>query len=182
LKNTEKEYSIFPHIAEEGLGYNNFPFKKAEQLKRLDPDITSRIISDERGDTTLSNKSNWLKFLAWIKQDIDTGSKFFYKTNTIPPVYRAVVFTHGHFLIHNLHIKPVENNDVIYAKIDVANKNIVETKKLTNFSFPKELKSDITGCRIKSALGLLNPFGKKTRKGGRRKNRTRKHMYRQVLN
>jgi broad specificity phosphatase PhoE len=173
MENTDLKYSIFPHIAEQGRGYDNFPFaqeKQKEFINKLNPDITPRIEHDARGITDASHKSNWDMFLTWIHTMSDMErSKFFHKTEK--GVYRAVVFTHGHFINHNLNLENVQNNDVIFTRIDAANKKILVREKLTEFSFPKELKSDVSSCRIKSAVALLNPYGGKTRRRVQRKSR-----------
>lgn len=173
MEKTDLKYSVFPHIAEEGRGYDNFPFaqeKQKEFINKLNPDITPRIEHDARGITDASHKSNWNMFLTWIHTMPDAErNKFFFKTDK--GVYRAIVFTHGHFIKHNLNLEDVQNNDVIFTRIDAANKKILVCEKLTDFSFPKELKSDVSTCRIKSGLALINPFIGKTRRRIQRKNR-----------
>jgi broad specificity phosphatase PhoE len=177
MEGTDIKYSIFPHSSEEGRGYDNSPFpqeKQIEFLNRLNPDIRRHIEYDQRGITDVSHKSNWDMFLTWIHtMPDDERSKFFFKTTNEMgvPVYRAIVFTHGHFIKHNLHLEDVENNDIIFTRIDAANKKILLREKLTNFSFPRELKSDVSTCRIKSAFGLINPVVGTTRRRVKRKNR-----------
>ena len=179
MEHTDLKYSIFPHIAEKGLGSNNSPMGWDAQKKALEkkiPHVGDRLHQDLRGK--LTHKSNWSYFLKWItdlsEKDRET---LFHKTED--GKYRAVVFTHGHFLRDNLHIKSVENNDIIYTQINATTQTIEEKHKLTEYTVPEDLHT-ADGCRIKKALDLLNPFlsrGTRRQRQRQRQRQTRRKPY-----
>jgi len=182
--NDALKYSIFRHVAEEGVGANNSPMDPEPQKDALEkriPTIRDRIRRDFRGQTDLRHKSNWSMFLEWIvdmaQYDRDV---LFHKTETADgTVYRAVLFTHGNFMRHNLDVKTVNNNDIVFARINAAAKHIDEKHKVTDYGKPDPGNS-IEGCRIKRAIDLINPFlarERKTRRQRQRQRQTRKQRH-----
>ena len=176
LKGTDTKYTIFPHVAEEGITPDNFPLSAEKQLRilgpprldrpgspprldrpgsppRLDrpggPSVRGHLHEDLRGSTNLENKSNWPKFLAWLEKH-DGPS-------------RIVLFTHGRSIRTALKIpssqKP-HNNDIYYVKVNTETGVILEKKKLTEFPEPPV---SVKGCRISTVSQYIT--------GGTRKNR-----------
>jgi len=135
LRGTETKYTIFPHVAEEGITSNNFPLPSEKQAHLLGPSVRGHLRKDLRGSTTLANKSNWSKFLAWLQ-----------KQEGVPP--RVVLFTHGHFIRTALKLPSAQkphNNDIYYVKLDTETGHFLEKKKLTDFPEPPV---SVKGCRI----------------------------------
>jgi broad specificity phosphatase PhoE len=190
IEGTSKKYSIFPHIAEDGMGANNYPFdpeiqkdKLAEHLGVLrdsNRGTLSIIDRDFRGETDYAHKSNWPMFLQWFTKlsETDREELFHKEEKEGQTTYNAVIFTHGRFLRRNLGFdkKAVQNNDIFFARIDASNQRILEKAKLTTFAIPDEKRSDATGCRIQRALTLLNPFGRTRRRKARSRKSRRVYM------
>jgi len=168
LKHTEKQFSILPHIAENGFMYNDYPFPSETQKTILGPTVYSHIDSDFRGKVVLKDKSDWSSFLRWLYAHKDEVC-----AKTEDNHYRLVIFTHGGFIRHSLHEKDkVQNNDIFYVKVE--GDRIVEKKRLTTFpTLSKEIRQSTDGCRIRT---YRNFFTHKVRiPKYDRKDKTRKH-------
>jgi broad specificity phosphatase PhoE len=143
LKGTHDSYTIVPHVAEEGFTPDNIPLSAQKQQPILGPSVLNHLKEDLRGSTSLKNKSNWPKFVAWAKaHGLD----------------RAVIFTHGKFMrtAMNISDKP-RNNDIFYVKYDTETGQFLEKKRLTLFPEPPV---SVEGCRIHKKLHYIT----KTRK------------------
>ena len=149
LKGTDRKYTIIPHVAEEGITVNNFPLPAEQQKARLGSSVLHHLHEDLRGSTTVANKSNWPKCLAWIKAH---------------GIRTAVIFTHGKFIQNALKEKEASNNDIFYAKVDTATGTILEKKRLTGFPNPPV---SVEGCRIHTKRQFVT--GGRTRRRYKRK-------------
>jgi len=169
IKGTDTKYTIFPHVAEEGLTSNNFPLPAEKQAlilgpPRLDrpggPSVRGHLHKDLRGSTNLENKSHWPKFLAWLEKHGGPS--------------RIVLFTHGRFIRTALKIpssnKP-HNNDIYYVKVDTNTGHFLDKKKLTDFPDPPV---SVKGCRISTMRQYLSRTIKNTGHRNSKKTRTRK--------
>jgi hypothetical protein len=184
-KTVGKPINIMPHIGELSNGtlpgYCNFPLSPASQRKILDPEIVLGV--DARGDVTGDKLSNWPKFTEWAAT---AGEPFFTPTvNSVgETVHRAVIVGHS-LLFKDIFGYTLNNNDVIYAKIDTgAGARIVEQAQLSAWKdIPADKESDVTGCRIqtkeelediatKPMVGAARTRRRKSR-GSRRNRRSR---------
>lgn len=116
----DKPINIIPHVAEAGVTSDNNAFLKDKQreiiksrnykiLESLDKGI------DLREKQTTYGKSNWNLFLKWAKNN---PSSFAKGPDT---VYRAVIFTHSHFLQNSFGLSKsdkIKNNNGIHAIIN----------------------------------------------------------------
>lgn len=182
--NDALKYSIFRHVAEEGMGANNSPMDpelQKDALEKRIPRIRDRILRDFRGRTDLIHKSNWSMFLEWIVDMANYDRNvLFHKTETADgkPVYRVVLFTHGNFMRHNLGEDTVNNNDFVFARINAATKTIEYKLKLSHYKKP-DTGNSVKGCRIQRGIDLLNPFLVRERKTRKRAQRQRAQRQRQ---
>jgi len=171
LKHTSLQMNIVPHIAETGFTTNNSPAPMDVQHERLGSAVVHHIAEDHRGKTDYYNKSDWNKFLTWVHTLGDKREQFFYKTEF--GVYCGVVFTHGHFMRQILKVPKVENNDMFFVTVDLANKQIVEQRRLTEFSaVPAPFSKSTDGCRIRSYSDFVYSTRRKHRL---QRQRTRKY-------
>jgi len=113
-----KPINVMPHIGESGFSSDNYSLsieKQHEILKKRDPEIIESLKKgkDGREIQTLWQKANISKFLEWAENNpsyFELGSDGH---------YRAVIFTHSHFLSHSFKMpKVLGNNDAIHSVID----------------------------------------------------------------
>jgi len=148
LKGTDLSYTIFPHVAEEGVTSNNFPMPADRQAPILGPSVLHHLGKDLRGSTNLENKSNWPKFLKWLE-----GPQA--KEGSTEGPHRIVLFTHGKFIRNALKIPTSEkpqNNDIFYVKVDTGTGTFLEKKRLTHFPQPPV---SVEGCRIEKTSAFV---------------------------
>jgi len=186
-KTVGKPINIMPHIGElsNGIlpGYCNFPLSPASQRKILGPEIVLGV--DARGDVTGDELSNWPKFTKWAAT---AGTPFFTPTvnSDGETVHRAVIVGHS-LLFKEIFGYTLNNNDVIFAKIDTGageGARIVKQEQLSAWKdIPADKEADVTGCRIQSKeelediatkpmVGAARTRRRKSR-GSSRKNRSR---------
>jgi broad specificity phosphatase PhoE len=110
--------NVLPHVAEKGITRDNYALPQAEQIHIMtdtDPAIVDLLLKgkDGRKAQGMFDKSDFKKFLAWAVDN----PKYFSKGSD--GVFRAVIFSHGHFLkeVFRLNFN-VKNNEAIHAKID----------------------------------------------------------------
>jgi hypothetical protein len=176
----DKRIHILPHIAELGNTYSGTPLSSAQQAPILGSAIVAKLGTDARGDVSNTAKSNWSLFLDWANHLGEHTEPFFTRVeHDGEPVYRAVLFTHSHFLEHALGIFP-QNNDVIYAKIDTASKAILTRTPMTSFPRITDPRGrSLDGCRFQTSYQTVTGTPKRSRKAGGRRNYARKsHKHR----
>jgi broad specificity phosphatase PhoE len=125
---TKKPINIVPHVAEDGITLDNFAFTKEKQrgiMGGRNPKILEYLDKgiDSREKQTFKEKSSWTAFLKWAENNpksFSIGSD---------GVYRAVVFTHSHFLINTLGLKNRVKNNNGYI-VTVGNGTITSSNKL----------------------------------------------------
>jgi broad specificity phosphatase PhoE len=154
---TGKPIHILPHIGELSPGSCNFPLGPAEQREILGPEIVAHLGTDARGDVGWYGRADLDKFLAWAH---DAPEPFFTPATNAAgeAVHRAVIVTHSLFLNH-VFKHMLNNNDVLFAKIDTGSKSILEQRRLTTMDdLPEAEDVKVDGCRIASA-GTLTGTG-----------------------
>ena len=133
----DKPISIFPHIGEVGITYDNYSLPREEQRKLLKKPINAGILEklekdiDSREPQTLNTKSDFPSFIDWVErsnvaliprsQPYVEGSPRSANTNSTASVinsedepYRLVIFTHGRFLRSiRKGLAHFENNDAM---------------------------------------------------------------------
>ena len=117
----EKPINVMAHICEAGFSLDNYAYpvdKQREILEDKSPGI-SKLLSaglDGRMSHNIWDKSNFDKFLKWASlnpEHFELGSD---------GRYRAVIFTHSHFLKSAFHMDDlINNNNAIHTVIDTAN-------------------------------------------------------------
>ena len=119
MAGNNKPIHISPYIGEDGLSSDNYAFPKNVQRKILqtrNPEIIESLDKgiDLREKQTMSDKSSWSKFIAWA----NSNPKSFEKGND--GVYRAVIFTHSHFLQNAFKLSKkdkIKNNNGLHSII-----------------------------------------------------------------
>lgn len=92
----ESPIHVFPHVAEEGVTYDNIPFSKEKQHEIMGPIVTGRLLEGkDNRDTDLKKKSSLDEFLKWARNHLDLFVK---DVSPYHEIYRAVIFTHSNFL------------------------------------------------------------------------------------
>jgi broad specificity phosphatase PhoE len=110
--------NIIAHVGESGLSRDNFSLTTEEQVKLLferSPAMVDLLLKgrDGREPQNIWDKSNFDKFLKWAA----LHPEFFSLGSD--GRYRAVIFTHSHFLKHAFNMPHMlANNDAIHTIID----------------------------------------------------------------
>ena len=155
---------IFPHIAEDGITLDNYSLPKDAQRKIIgvrNPKILASLDKgiDSREPQTIKGKSNWSDFLKWAEKNPDSFAK------GSDSIYRAVIFTHSHFLQNTLDLSKadkVKNNNgyrIIIKDGTITNTSRLDIGQTVTNSGPDK-------CRISPYTERTN--SKKTRKKGRK--------------
>jgi len=122
-----KPIHIVPHVGERGISIDNIAFPKSKQRDILDA-FNHKILElldmgiDCRGQETIFNKSSMNDFISWAKRNI----KYFIRGPD--GVFRAIIFTHSHFLKSAFPLKNavnqikegkiLGNNDFVFTRIE----------------------------------------------------------------
>jgi hypothetical protein len=125
---TQKPINIVPHIAESGIGLDNFALTKEKQraiIGKRNPKILEYLDKgiDSREKQNIRDKSSWTAFLKWANNN---PKSFSIGSDNI---YRAVIFTHSHFLVNTLGLKNKVKNNNGYS-ISVKGGNITNSNRL----------------------------------------------------
>jgi broad specificity phosphatase PhoE len=121
---------IIPHIAEDGITLDNYSLSKDTQRKIIEgrnPKILAALDKgiDSREKQTMKEKSNWDAFIKWAEKNPGSFAK------GSDSIYRAVIFTHSHFLQNSLGLSKadkVKNNNGF--RIVITNGTISNTTRL----------------------------------------------------
>lgn len=152
----KKPIHILPHIGERMPALCNVPLTPEAQRPILGVDVAAALGVDARGDVGYSGRADWDRFLTWA-DTLSIDSPFF--THAINPrgeaVLRAVIVTHSLYLQHVFH-EMLNNNDVLYAKIDTTTKRILEQRRLTDFNDLMDEKTEVEGCRFPTVASLTH--------------------------
>jgi len=153
---TRKPIHVLPHIGERMPAICNVPLTREEQRPILGDDVATALGVDARGDVGYTARANWDQFLTWA-DTLPIDSPFFTRAVTVhrEPVLRAVIVTHSLYLQHVFQ-EMLNNNDVLYAKIDTATKTILEQRRLTDFNDLTDEKTEVEGCRFPTTASLLH--------------------------
>jgi hypothetical protein len=144
----DKPINIFPYISEKGFTRDNYAMSRDEQLNILNqrnPHIVDLLMkgSDNREPQSIWTKSDIGSFIKWASLN---PNKFSLGSDGH---YRAIIFTHSHFLKESFHMgEKVKNNDAIRTIIDTANpiKNL--KYDYWQFSAGSEISLCPDGCRV----------------------------------
>jgi hypothetical protein len=150
----EKPINIMAHICETGLSLDNqaYPIEKQRNiLEEKSPGIGKLLDAglDGRMSHTIWDKSNFNKFLTWAELNpeyFELGSDGH---------YRAVIFTHSHFLMRAFNMENlINNNNAIHAVIDTNNKSplIYDTWLMNNINLSEICPND---CHISHCDAIL---------------------------
>lgn len=156
--------NIFAHVGEAGLSLDNYSVSVADQIKfykTSEPGLIDLLLlgKDGREPQNLWDKANFDKFLEWASANPE------YFALGSDGRYRAIIFTHSHFLLNafNMHTV-INNNDAIHT--------IIDTKKPLRRRFEYWIMNRVSpdfscpdGCRKSTCTN---------KKGGLRKRTTRK--------
>jgi len=117
--------NIIPHVGEEGVTADNYSLPKNKQYEiigKRNPMIIASLNSgiDSREKQTYFGKSNMSEFMKWANNNLDK----FGKGNDL--IYRAVIFTHSHFLENSFKLGHINNNSGISLSINTSD-NIKHT-------------------------------------------------------
>jgi broad specificity phosphatase PhoE len=110
--------NVFPHIAEHGVTLDNWSELPTEQyalMHKRNPDVCKLITrgQDYREPQSFRTKSNWDLFMQWAVANPDAFSK------GTDNKYRAVIFSHGHFLQSVFDLPhSMNNNDALNTVIN----------------------------------------------------------------
>ena len=110
---------VLPYICEFGYTLDNIPQTKINQYKFLEtrnPKIVSKLRSGLCSEESYEHRSNWEKFMKWAEQNRD-----FFEIGK-DGIYRAVIFSHSHFLQEIFSIKKLGNNEGLHTRINTENK------------------------------------------------------------
>jgi len=125
---TKKPINVVPHVAEDGITLDNFAFTKEKQrviIGGRNPKILECLDKgiDSREKQTLKEKSSWPAFLKWAENNPESFSI------GSDNVYRALIFTHSHFMVKSLGLKNRVKNNNGYS-ISIKNGTISNSNKL----------------------------------------------------
>lgn len=144
---TAKPINIFPYISEKGFTMDNYAMSKEDQIQILNtrnPHIVDLLAkgSDNRETQTIWSKSDITSFINWAvlhPNEFSLGSD---------GQYRALIFTHSHFLKESFHMSEnINNNDALHTIIDTSNsRNLKYDYWRLNTSSEVSLCPD--GCRV----------------------------------
>jgi hypothetical protein len=121
----EKPINVMAHICETGVSLDNHAYdidKQREILEMKSPGIGKLLDAglDGRMSHNIWNKSDFGKFLTWASLNpeyFELGSDGH---------YRAVIFTHSHFLLKAFNMdKILNNNNAVHTVIDTDNKGVI---------------------------------------------------------
>ena len=154
-----KPINIIPHVGEAGVSYDNYSFpkdKQREYIKQRNPKILESLDKgiDSREKQTNSGKSNWPMFLKWAVNNLNSFGK------GSDGIYRAVIFTHSHFLKNSFKLsnkeKIINNNGI---RVIISNDNIKH----------EHIKINIGGTLILNTPDKcrISPYTKDTRKSNK---------------
>jgi len=124
---------IIPHVGEAGITADNYSLPKDKQreiIGRRNPTILNSLDSgiDSREKQTYFGKSNWSEFMKWAKDNLDKFGK------GDDQVYRAVIFTHSHFLENSFKLGHSKNNSGVHITINtgdnIKHSSIVDMGKI----------------------------------------------------
>lgn len=124
---------IIPHVGEAGVTADNYSLPKDKQreiIGRRNPKILDSLDSgiDSREKQTYFGKSNWSEFMKWANNNLDKFGK------GDDQVYRAVIFTHSHFLENSFKLGHSKNNSGIHITINtgdnIKHSSIVDMGKI----------------------------------------------------
>jgi len=158
---TKQPINVVPHVAEDGITLDNFALTKEKQrtiIGRRNPKILENLDKgiDSREKQTLTKKSSWSAFLKWA--DNNPGSFSIGSDG----VYRAVIFTHSHFLVVSLGLKTkVKNNNGYF--VTVGGGAITNSNRL---DIGETIGNGPDKCRIspyKETLKVVRPRRKSSR-------------------
>ena len=127
---TNGPINIIPHISEDGITLDNYSLSKDAQRKIIgarNPKILAALDKgiDSREKQTIKEKSNWSVFLKWAEKYPESFAK------GSDSIYRAVIFTHSHFLMNSLGLSKadkVKNNNGY--RVVITNGTISNTTRL----------------------------------------------------
>jgi broad specificity phosphatase PhoE len=112
---TNKPINVIPYICEFGFTLDNIPLPKISQYKILEsrnPKIVANLKNGLCFEESYEKKADWPDFVNWAKQN----PEFF---NLGPDgIFRAVIFSHSHFLQDIFWLKTLENNNGIKVQIN----------------------------------------------------------------
>jgi hypothetical protein len=150
----KKPIHVLPHIGERMPAICNVPLAPEQQRPILGAEVAAALGADARGDVGYTARADWDQFLTWAHA-LPVDSPFFSRAINVrgEPVMRAVLVTHSLYLQHVFH-EMLNNNDVLYAKIDTATKTILEQRRLTDFNDLTDEKTEVEGCRFPTAASL----------------------------
>jgi len=157
-----KPINVMAHVGEAGISADNYSLPVAEQVKILmgrAPGVVNLLLKgrDGREPQNMWDKANFGKFLIWAENNPD-----FFELGS-DGHFRAVIFTHSHFLKHAFHMPTVlANNDAIHTVIDTTKPGArrYETWPLNKSADAVDLCPD--GCKI-------SVCDKSVKKGGLRR-------------
>ena len=140
---TKKPINVIPHVAEDGITLDNFAFAKEKQRAIIggrNPKILENLDKgiDSRKPQTIFDKSSWTAFLKWA----DTNPQSF--SIGSDGIYRAIIFTHSHFIAKSLGLKIKVKNNNGYL-VTVENGAITNSNRL---DIGETLGNDPDKCRI----------------------------------
>lgn len=156
-KDARKPIHILPHIGERMPALCNVPLSTEEQRPLLGADVVAAVGVDARGDVGISGRADWTQFLQWVHTE---GSPCFTRTTNVrgEVVLRAVLVTHSLFLQHVFH-EFLNNNDLLYAKVDTTTHAILEQRRLTDFRDLTDEKTEVEGCRYPTVASFAQHAG-----------------------
>jgi len=157
--------NIFPHVGEAGITRDNFSLATGEQIKIMKaryPGIVELLLKgrDGREPQNLFDKSNFAKFLAWAPEHPEwfgLGSDGH---------YRAVIFTHSHFLMSAFHMPmKLSNNDAVHVIIDTERMGVLHPEV---WPLSRGLNGSASTCPDGCLITACSSVGGVTRKRLRR--------------
>lgn len=184
-----KPINVMAHIGEAGLSKDNYSLPVAEQVKILmdrQPGIVKLLLKghDGREPQNMWDKANFEKFLTWAE-----GHPEYFELGS-DGHFRAVIFTHSHFLKHAFHMPTVlANNDAIHTVIDTSKPlaRRYETWPINNHADAVDICPD--GCKIsvcdktpKNGAGLSRKLRKRTLRLASRNRKNRKFNNINIIN
>ena len=156
----QKKIYIMPHIGEKGMGEDNTPITRYQHHlveKIVEP--FSKFVHIPKNFGKIKQINTIDSFKDWVQRE---GFQYFGKGND--NVYRAVIFTHSHFLKHAfpdipsfLHKDVIANNEAIFCRWDSEKeyirgpenpkKNIIDAEHITYKTEEQDLYECPDGCR-----------------------------------
>jgi len=158
---TKQPINVVPHVAEDGITLDNFALTKEKQRAIIggrNPKILENLDKgiDSREKQTLKKKSSWSAFLKWADNNPESFSI------GSDGVYRAIIFTHSHFLVVSLGLKTkVKNNNGYF--VTVGGGAITNSNRL---DIGETIGNGPDKCRIspyKETLKVVRPRRKSSR-------------------